>query len=157
METQGSLPSHNTFWRILRIPQDHFQAIIHSGEYFVSPRTRNENFSTLASFAASALAGWPLSAAPRASLRGEPSECLRADPISVSPVDWFGTLRPDPQNPVANMDEEAAKEPTNLPPRGKARGASKRSRTYLSNAVHPAMVIRHLLGTVAAAEFRDAL
>ena len=39
-------------------PKDHFhfQAIIHSGEYFVSPRIRTEDFSTLASFAASALA-----------------------------------------------------------------------------------------------------
>ncbi len=72
-------------------------------------------------------------------------------------VQLFFLLRPTPQNPVANMDEEAEKTPTNLPPRGKARGASKRSRTYLSNAVHPAMAIRHLLGTVSAPEFRDAL
>ena len=69
----------------------------------------------------------------------------------------FGPLRPDPQNPVANTDEDDKMTPTNLPPRGKARGASKRSRTYLSNAVHPAMAIRHLLGTVSAPEFRDAL
>ena len=99
-----------------------------------------------------------------ASERGSTGELSRQTPripFQSSPVQsssiGFGPLRPTPQNPVANMDEEAAKAPTNLPPRGKARGASKRSRTYLSNAVHLAMVVRHLSGTVSAAEFRDAL
>ena len=99
-----------------------------------------------------------------ASERGSTGELSRQTPriqFQCSPVQsssiGFGPLRPDPQNPVANMDEEAAKAPTNLPPRGKARCALKISRTYLSNAVHPAMVIRHLLRTVSAPEFRDAL
>ena len=97
-----------------------------------------------------------------ASERGSTGELSRQTPripFQSRPVSLigFGPLRPDPQNPVANMDEEAEKPPTNLPPRGKARGASKRSRTYLSNAVHPAMAIRHLMGTVSAPEFRDAL
>ena len=73
----------------------HFQAIIHSGEYFVSPRIRTEDFSTLATFAASALARDGL----WARLHGRAFAANPADPISVqsSPVQFelvsalFGT------------------------------------------------------------------
>ena len=51
------LPSHNTFWRILRIPQDQKLKFQYFG-IFCSIRT---------------CPGWPLSAAPRASFRGKPA------------------------------------------------------------------------------------
>ena len=68
---QGSLPlpSHNAFWRILRIPQDQNLEFQYFG-IFCSIRT---------------CPGWPLSAAPRARFRGKPRECLPM-PSHFSPV-----------------------------------------------------------------------
>ena len=98
----------------------------------------------------------PGMASERGSTGGSSRQTPRMPPGTIpfqSSLIGFGPLRHTPQNPVANTDEEAEMTPTNLPPRGKARGASKRSRTYLSNAVHLAMAILHLLGTVFAPSF----
>ena len=100
---------------------------------------------------------------PRGKSSKYPETCVRKVPVEprrksrkikyvgVGSISFLRCTQKD------NFIEKAAKEPTNLPPRGKARGASKRSRTYLSNAVHLAMAIRHLSGTVSAPEFREAL
>ena len=121
-------------------PKDHFhfQAIIHSGEYFVFPRIRTENLSTSASFAASALARDGL----RARLHGRPAG---HDPISVSqssPVDWYLGLR-SLIILVCDIDEKAEKALDIIPPRRKVRGAMKSLRTYLSIEHVPTIPLPH--------------